>query len=64
MVRPLNTQPSPFSPWRRQKFVRDPHVPLCTLRSLANFFLALYQNSWLKKKPNSKGERKWLIAIK
>jgi hypothetical protein len=49
----LLSKPSPFNPWCRQKFVRDPHVPLCTLRSLANFFLALYQNSWFRKKSNA-----------
>ena len=37
----LPSEPSPFDPWRRQKFVRDPHVPFCTLPSLTNCFLAL-----------------------
>lgn len=51
MSRPL-PKPSPFDPWRRQKLARDPHVLPCTLRSLANFFLALNQNSWFRKRPN------------
>ena len=54
--RPL-LKPSPFDPWRRQKFVRDPHVLLCTLRSLTNFFLALDQNAWFEKRSNGVSDR-------